>query len=179
MYNIRDFPWSNFDPPKGEIPKKATARRSRVVASPGTAPTIFQLQAPHSSLFFPLSLIIICTYLLINPHLPFASSWPSNSRLMTGEMISTEQVFNLIHPYYRPVIDPEKNNILFHAQTLKSILSGYVFKITTKRIYHASDTPRKETKTDSPDWQTALVGASFFGASMLTLFFFVLDCVLC
>ncbi|OQD61692.1 hypothetical protein PENPOL_c015G00064 [Penicillium polonicum] len=28
-------------------------------------------------------------------------------------------------------MDPGKNNILFHTQTLKPILSGYVFKITT------------------------------------------------
>ncbi|KAJ5530393.1 hypothetical protein N7527_003786 [Penicillium freii] len=67
-----------------------------------------------------------------------------------GEMISTEQVFNLIHPYYRPVMDPEKNNILFQAQTLKSTLPGYVFKITTKRIYHASDTPPQRDEDRFP-----------------------------
>jgi hypothetical protein len=40
-----------------------------------------------------------------------------------------EHIFN--HPYYRPVIDPKKNNIIFYTQTLKPILSGYIFKITT------------------------------------------------
>ncbi|KGO74300.1 hypothetical protein PITC_069570 [Penicillium italicum] len=62
--------------------------------------------------------------------LPFVKDGPLPISVKRTESIPTEEhIFD--HPYYRPVMNPGTNNILFHTQTLKPILSGYVFKITT------------------------------------------------
>ncbi|KAJ9491026.1 hypothetical protein VN97_g2214 [Penicillium thymicola] len=62
--------------------------------------------------------------------LPFVKDGPLEILVKRTELVPTEEfIFN--HPYYRPTMDPGKNNILFHTQTLKPILSGHVFKITT------------------------------------------------
>lgn len=61
--------------------------------------------------------------------LPFVKDGPFEIPKRT-ECVPTEvHIFD--DPYYRPIMGPGKNNILFHTQTLKPILSGYVFRITT------------------------------------------------
>ncbi|KAI3196975.1 hypothetical protein CBS147311_7121 [Penicillium roqueforti] len=87
--------------------------------------------------------------------LPFVKDGPLAIHIKQTELVPTqEHIFS--DPYYKPRMGPGMNNMLFHTETLKPIVSGYVFKMSTT---NAKERPLPSMELLQLKWNLSRIAA--------------------